>query len=92
MKKKLLELKSWWAWKKECAYLEESMIAYDEQRKATWLDTVKIWGQVFYQELLALKCQWSGHDYIADNADVENGSEDLSCARCGHSERIYWGG
>jgi hypothetical protein len=38
----------------------------------------------------ATVCDLRGHDYVASGADVENGSEDLHCNRCGIGHTVYF--
>lgn len=35
-------------------------------------------------------CETQGHSLYENNPDIENGTSDLHCDRCGWSQRLYW--
>jgi len=54
-----------------------------------WLDPVVAAWAVFQMRWLATVCEFRGHDITADNCNPESGGEDLTCERCGWSQRVY---
>jgi hypothetical protein len=54
--------------------LREKLITLRDTMRTRWAATV---------------CEVRGHNIEADAANPESGSEDLSCTRCGWSQRVY---
>lgn len=70
-------------WARFHAFMEEEITGQD------WYTTYihAMWQSIWP----ALKCWWlRSHDLFAHDGDAENGSEELTCKRCGWSQTIYW--
>lgn len=69
--------------KNEC-YLNGKPMPSDEESRRIILEER-------HKQLVAESlCESEGHDFIDINADIENGSSDLDCQRCGYTHHCQW--